>query len=146
LTLTDPTPTLDRVAEVRWRVPVRIPVGKLIVAGVLALLAIVASTEPWQVVGAAAAAAAVAAWAARDLLVPVRLAADDEGLTLVTGLAGRKRLSWSQVVRVRVDTRRRSRMLEVDVGETLYLFSRYDVDGDLDEVAARLEHLRLANR
>lgn len=131
---------------VRWRVPVRIPVGKLIVVGVLALLAVVATSGPWQVAGAAVAAVAVAAWALRDLLLPVRLAADDEGLTMVTGLASRKRLSWSQVDRVRVDVRRRSRMLEVDVGETLYLFSRYDVDADLDEIAARLEHLRLAAR
>jgi hypothetical protein len=64
----------------------------------------------------------------------------------VTGLAGRRQLAWSQVDRVRVDVRRRSRMLEVDVGDTLYLFSRYDLDADLDDVASRLEQLRVAAR
>lgn len=124
--------------------PPRIAVGKLIISAILMLLAVVATAEVWQVVIALVAAGGAAAWAARDLLVRVRLAADEEGLTLVSGLARRRRLSWSQVDRVRVDARRRSRMLEVDVGETLYLFSRYDLDADLDEIATRLEQLRTA--
>jgi hypothetical protein len=130
----------------RWRVPLRVAVGKLIIGAMLVLLALVAATEVWQTLMALAAATGAAAWAARDLLVPVRLAADGDGLTLVVGLAGRRQLPWSQVDRVRVDVRRRSRMLEVDVGETLYLFSRYDLDADLDEVASRLEEMRLAAR
>jgi hypothetical protein len=100
------------------------------------------AAEVWQVGVAVAAAIGVAAWAARDLVAPVRLAADQAGLTLATGFARRRRLGWAQVDRVRVDVRRRSRLLEVDSGETLYLFSRYDLDADLDEVAARLESLR----
>ncbi|MGH3682699.1 MAG: PH domain-containing protein, partial [Natronosporangium sp.] len=79
---------------------------------------------------------------ARDLAAPVRLLADPAGLTVVTGFARRRRLGWSQVERVRVDVRRRSRLLEVDTGEQLYLFSRYDLDADLAEVAGALERLR----
>jgi hypothetical protein len=132
--------------EVRWRVPVRVPVGKLIVVGVFAGLSVVANSQFWQAVVALAAAAGMVAWAGRDLLMPVRLAADATGVTVVTGFARRIRLPWSQVDRVRVDARRRSRMLEVDAGEALHLFSRYDLDADLDEVASRLEALRTAAR
>ncbi len=130
--------------EVRWRVPLRIPLGKLVVVAILVLLAAVAATEVWQMAVALLAATGMAGWAARDLFVPVRLAADGAGVTVVAGLARRIRLPWSQVERVRVDARRRSRLLEVDTGETLHLFSRYDLDEDLDEVAARLESLRTA--
>lgn len=130
----------------RWRVPVRVPVGKSLVAGVLVVLAVVAAVEPWQSLVALVAAAGMAGWATRDLVAPVRLVADDEGLTLATGFARRVRLSWGQVQRVRVDARRRSRMLEVDVGDTLYLFSRYDIDADMEQVAARLEQLRIGAR
>jgi hypothetical protein len=137
---------VEGVDEVRWRVPVRIAIGKLVVAAVLVVLAAVAATGPWQVGLAALAVAGVVAWALRDLLVPVRLAADGGGVTLVAGIGRRVRLSWSQVDRVRVDTRRRSKLLEVDTGETLHLFSRYDLDADLEEVARRLEAMRNAAR
>jgi hypothetical protein len=135
-------------------VPAKVPVAKFVVAGMVVLVAgfsapegigaegTAGAAEVWQVGVAVAVAIGVAAWAARDLVAPVRLAADQAGLTLVTGFARRHRLGWRQVDRVRVDVRRRSRMLEVDSGETLYLFSRYDLDADLDEVAAHLESLR----
>lgn len=126
----------------QWRVPVGVPVGKVVVAAVFVLLAVVATTATWQVGVALGVAAGVVVWAVRDLVAPVRLAADAAGLTVVTGYARHRRLAWSQVERVRVDTRRRSRVLEVDIGETIHLFSRYDVDADLDEVAATLEALR----
>jgi hypothetical protein len=149
LTTPDRTPTLgdvEGVQEVRWRVPLRIPLGKLVVAAIFVLLAAVAATEAWHVVLALAAAAGVAGWAVRDLFVPVRLAADQAGVTVVAGFARRIRLPWSQVERVRVDARRRPKLLEVDTGGTLHLFSRYDLDEDLDEVAARLESMRIAAR
>jgi hypothetical protein len=122
-------------------VPRKVPAGKLVVAALVAALAGFA-TDPWHYPVAALAVAGMVGWAARDLVAPVRLAADPAGVTVVTGFARRRRLGWSQVERVRVDVRRRSRMLEVDAGERLYLFSRYDLDADLDEVAARLEVLR----
>lgn len=139
-------------AERHWRVPGKVPAGKLAVAAIVAVVGLLAALggagesggagEWWGVGVAAAGAAGLVAWAARDLAVPVRLAADPAGLTVVTGFGTRHRLDWSRVERVRVDARRRSRMLEVDVGDHLYLFSRYDVDADLDAVAAELEHLR----
>jgi hypothetical protein len=129
-----------------WRVPVRVPAGKLIIAAAFVLLAVLAAAAPWQAAVALMAAAGVSGWAVRDLAVPVRLAAGPDGLTLTTGIVRRTALPWSEVERVRVDTRRRSRLLEIDVGRTLDLFSRYDLDEDLDGVAARLERLRTAAR
>jgi hypothetical protein len=128
--------------EYRWRVPSKVPAGKLVAAAVVLGLAAVSAPEPWVWAGVAVVAAGLAGWALRDLVAPVRLAADPSGLTVVTGFAHRLRLAWSQIDRVRVDVRRRSRLLEVDAGERLYLFSRYEVDADLDEVAERLEALR----
>jgi PH (Pleckstrin Homology) domain-containing protein len=129
-------------AEYRWRVPRKVPGGKLVAAAVVLGLAALSASEPWLWAGVAVVTAGLAGWALRDLVAPVRLAADPSGLTVVTGFAHRLRLAWSQVDRVRVDVRRRSRLLEVDAGERLYLFSRYEVDADLDEVAERLESLR----
>lgn len=133
---------VEPTGEMRWRVAVKVPVAKLMVAAILVLLAVVFAEEWWQAAVVGAAVLGLAGWAARDLVAPVRLAADPAGLTVVTGFARRHRLPWAQVDRVRVDARRRSRLLEVDTGETLYLFSRYDLDADLDEVAGRLQALR----
>jgi hypothetical protein len=126
----------------RWQVPRKVPAGKLAVAAILVALAAVAAEEPWLWAVTVAVVAGLLAWAARDLVVPVRLAADTGGVTVVAGFARRRRLSWSQVERVRLDVRRRSRMLEIDTGERLYLLSRYEVDADLAEVAGQLEALR----
>lgn len=131
-------------AEHRWRVPRKVPVGKLVVAALIVLLAAFAARERWLLAVVAVVVAGLVAWAVRDLVAPTRLAADPTGVTVLTGFARRQRLDWSQVERVTVDSRRRSRMLEVDAGDRLYLLSRYEVDADLDEVAARLEDLRTA--
>ncbi|HKT02908.1 MAG TPA: PH domain-containing protein [Rugosimonospora sp.] len=70
-------------------------------------------------------------YSVRDLLAPVRLAADPEGVTLVAGFTRRERLRWDQIERVRVDRRRRlgtvAELLEIDTGEALHLFSSYDL-------------------
>lgn len=128
--------------EYRWQIPRRVPAGKLAVAGIVGVVGGFAGAELWQFAVVAAMVAGLAGWAARDLAAPVRLRADPAGLTVVTGFARQRRLGWSQVERVRVDVRRRSRLLEVDTGEALYLFSRYDLDDDLAEVAGALERLR----
>ena len=84
------------------------------------------------------------------MLAPVRLAADAEGLTVVSGFAGHRRLPWSQVESIGVDRRTRlglsSAVLEVDAGETLHLFDRYDLNADPVEVAEELHAARPARR
>ncbi|EXG79010.1 PH domain-containing protein [Cryptosporangium arvum] len=82
----------------------------------------------------------------RDLLVPVRLEADGEGVTVSAGLTGRRRYPWAVVERIRVDERRRllgrSTMLEIDVDDDLYFMSRYELGVHPAEVAEELATLR----
>ena len=126
-----------------WRVRPVLPVTKVL--GAVALLVLVAAfgrRDPVQWVLAAAVALALTGWGLRDLLVPVRLTADPEGLTVIEGLASRRRVPWSEIERVRVDRRERlglrSELLEVDAGESLYLFSAHELGADPEEVAAAL--------
>ena len=84
--------------------------------------------------------------AAVALAGAVRLAADAEGVTVREGLAGRRRIPWRAVERVRVDSRDRLGLrqtaLEIDEGSTLHLFTAADLGADPHEVAAALAQLR----
>ncbi|MGW4501132.1 PH domain-containing protein [Micromonospora sp. NPDC004336] len=137
-----PSPTARQ-----WRVPASVPALKL--AGAVALLALALlldEGDPVQLGLAAVAAAALAGWGARDLVAPVRLAVDQEGVTVVRGFAGRRRLPWPAVERVTVDRRARlglsSEVLEIDAGESLHLFGRLDLGADPAEVAEALREAR----
>ncbi len=142
---------MDATYGVRqWRVPARLPAVKA--GGALALVALgllLADGDPVRLVLTLLAAAALLVWAARDVLAPVRLAADAEGLTVVSGFARRRRVPWSRVEAIGVDRRTRlglsSAMLEIDAGETLHLFGRYDLDADPAEVAEDLRTVRPAS-
>ncbi|MTE17553.1 PH domain-containing protein [Nocardia sp. CT2-14] len=91
---------------------------------------------------------ALLVWALRDVVRPVRLAADAEGVTVVTGFLGRRHLGWGQIERIRVDRRShrglRSEFLEVDAGDAIYLFSANDLGELPDEVATALADLRVS--
>jgi Bacterial PH domain len=67
---------------------------------------------------------------------------------VVTGFAGRRHLDWPQVEDVRVERRPRlgitTETLEIDAGETLHLFSRYDLGAEPADVAGTLNALRAA--
>lgn len=129
-----------------WRVPRKIPIVKLAAAaGVLAVGLLFDDGDVVRVVLAAVVAAALAGWAARDLIAPVRIAADTDGVTVVTGLAGHRRLAWSQIEDVRVDTRPRLGMrtetLEIDAGDAILLFTESDLGTPPSDVAAALSRL-----
>ena len=112
----------------------------------LVLAAAFAQGDPVRWVLAGAVAAGVSAWALRDLLIPVRLAADTDGVTVVTGIARRRHLPWSAIERVRVDSRSRrglrSEMLEIDAGVALYLYCANDVGALPEDVVTQLADLR----
>jgi Bacterial PH domain len=126
-------------------VPAGLIAWKLGALAVLVLLAL-AGRDPTQRGVAGLVGLAVAGFLGRDLLARERLRADASGLVLVRGYAGRRRLSWAEVERVRVDERFRLgaqvRMLEIDAGTDIYLFSRYDLGVDPAEVAIVLAPLR----
>jgi hypothetical protein len=116
----------------RWRVPPVLPVLKLGGAALLLVAGLLlAGSDRLALPLGMAAAAALAVWAARDLAAGDRLAADADGLTVVVGFAGRRRIPWSQVERVGVDRRSRrgvrAEQLEVDTGEAIHVFTRWDL-------------------
>ncbi|BAL93229.1 hypothetical protein AMIS_80090 [Actinoplanes missouriensis 431] len=130
-----------------WRVKPVLPVTKLMGAvAALVLAAAFAEGDPLRWVLAGALAVGATGWALRDLLIPVRLAADTDGVTVVTGVARRRHLPWSAIERVRVDSRSRrglrSEMLEIDAGDALYLYSANDLGALPEDVVTQLADLR----
>jgi PH (Pleckstrin Homology) domain-containing protein len=133
-------------AQLRWRVSPRLTVMKVVGAVVFLLAGLLFLGDPVRVGFAVVAGLVVAGYAVRDVLVPVRVAADPGGVTVVTEFAGRRHLGWAEIERIRVDERQRlgtrSQLLEIDAGESLHLFSAYELNAPVDEVAAALEELR----
>lgn len=133
--------------DLSWRVKPVLPVTKLLGAVAVLVLAVAFSRrDPVQWFLAIVVAIGLTGWALRDLLRPVRLTADQEGVTVVAGLLRRRRLAWAEIERVRVDHRERlgvrSELLEVDAGDALYLFSVHELGAEPEEVAAALAKLR----
>jgi hypothetical protein len=122
-------------------------VTKLLGAVAVAALAFAfGRDDPVQWFLAAVVGLGLAGWALRDLIAPVRLAADPDGVAVAVGFAGRRRLGWSEIERVRLDRRDRlgvrTNLLEIDAGDHLYLFSRYDLGAEPEDVLAALLALR----
>jgi hypothetical protein len=88
----------------------------------------------------------LAVYGLRDVLAPVRLAVDPAGVTVVAGFAGHRRLPWSAIDRVRLDERSRyggrQSLLEIDAGESLHFFSRYDLGMPPTEALDRVRAVR----
>ncbi|MEU6202851.1 PH domain-containing protein [Micromonospora musae] len=129
----------------QWRVPTSLPAAK--VAGAILLISLgllFADGDPVRLALAGLVSAALLGWAARDLVAPVRLAVDAAGLTVVHGFAARRELPWATVEAISVDRRPRlglaTEILEIDAGEALHLFGRYDL-GDSPGDVARVLHM-----
>lgn len=123
-----------------------LPATKLAAAlGLVALGLLLATGDPVQWVLALAAAVGLVGWAVRDLIAPVRLAVDADGIT-VWGYAGRRHLPWDVVEAITVDRRTRfglsGETLEIDAGETLHLLGRADLGTSPTEVAESLRAAR----
>lgn len=132
-----------------WRVSpglVALKLAGTVIFAVVALVTVASRVDPVGVLVAGLTAVGFGAFALRDLRVPVRVAADPDGLTVVAGFARRVRLSWSQVERVGVDVRSRyglrSEHLEIDAGESIYVFGAAELSAPVTEVAAALNALR----
>ena len=134
----------------QWRVKPVLPVTKLI--GAVAIVALAVAFAGYDLIRWAIAlvvAVALAVWGLRDLLAPVRLAADASGVTVTAGFARRRHLPWSAVERVRVDRRThrglRSETLELDTGDAIYLFSANDLGALPEDVVVTLADLRASS-
>lgn len=94
-------------------------------------------------------AAATGTEAVRSLLLRPTVAADEHGVTVVSGLR-RERHPWGTVVSVGTlappsgggRMRRRAAALEIDLGERLLVVPGYRLGAPVDEVVAALEALR----
>ncbi|HEX6074684.1 MAG TPA: PH domain-containing protein [Micromonosporaceae bacterium] len=121
-------------------------IGKLGAAVVLAVVGPLLVRDRPGLILILAAAVAVGTYALRDILAPVRLAADGEGVTVVTGFATKRRIPWRDVERIRVDERRRfglrSALLEIDAGSSLHLFGASELGTPVEDAAEALRHLR----
>jgi hypothetical protein len=130
----------------RWRVSPGFTVLKCAVAVALVIAAVFFSADRPALTAALVAAVVAGAYALRDLLAPVRLTADPDGITVVTGYAGHRRLEWGQIERIRIEARTRaglrSEFLEIDTGDMLYLLSTYDLNARPADVADELGRLR----
>jgi Bacterial PH domain len=130
----------------RWRVAPATTFAKLAGAVLLGAVAATSGAERERLLLAAVGALALATYGLRDLLAPVRLAADTEGVTVVSGYAGHRRIPWREVERVGVGAHRtlglRTEVLEIDTGESLHLFGRHDLGAPCDEVERVLLTLR----
>ncbi|GAA2459387.1 hypothetical protein GCM10010191_94530 [Actinomadura vinacea] len=132
--------------ERRWRVPHGHVVLKAAATAAFALVALLSRDDRPFLLLTVVATVGLAALALRDVLAPVRLAADAEGVTVVAGYAARRRVPWPAVVAIRVDERRRlllhTRLLEIETAGDLYLLSAYDLGEEVEDAAAELERLR----
>ncbi|MEE6258618.1 PH domain-containing protein [Plantactinospora sonchi] len=133
----------------RWRVRPTLPVvkfgGAALLLGLGTFLA-ANDNDPVQLGIAVLAAAGLLLWGIRDLAAPVRLAVDPAGITVISGYAGRRHLPWTEIERIRVDTRTRlglrTETLEIDTGESLHLLGRNDLGTEPAEVADVLHRFR----
>jgi hypothetical protein len=132
----------------QWRIKPVLPVTKLMGAVAVVVLAVAfGGRDPVRWALAVIAAVALGLWALRDLIAPVRLAADGGGVTVIAGFVRRRHLRWHQIERVRVDRRThrglRSEFLELDAGDAIYVFSANDLGALPEDVATALADLRL---
>ena len=129
-----------------WRIKPVLPVTKLLGAvAVLVLVFAFGRDDAVQWFLASAVSAGLAGWAVRDLVAPIRLAADAEGVTVIVGYARRHWLPWAQIAAVRLDRHDRfgisSDMVEIDADDALYLFSMHDLGAEPRDVLAVLQQL-----
>jgi hypothetical protein len=131
--------------SVEFRVSRRLTLIKFGVAALLVVAGLLGRDRVALALGVGA-ALGLAAYAARDLLAPVRLAADRSALVLVRGYAARRRLPWSDIVEVRVDERtrfgREVQNLEIDTEDELFLFSAHELGVAPAQALDVLTHLR----
>ncbi len=120
--------------------PASLAVGALLAGA--AVLAVLGALDPGggRVLAWPGAAVLLAA-GLRDLALRPVLRAGADGVEVVVGLR-RRTARWRQVQRIRTVRDRRTLLLELDLGDTLVLLSRWRLGRAPDDVAARLSALQ----
>ncbi|WP_189235416.1 PH domain-containing protein [Planomonospora parontospora] len=137
---------MSRSSVLRWRVRREILILKAAGALALAVVTVLSQGDARGMLLAGAGTVMLAALALRDLLAPVRLSADGEGVVVTKGFAGSERVPWSEVERIRVDTRTRltsrTELLEIETRDGVFLLSRFDLGVPVQQVADALRAFR----
>ncbi|MFB9319022.1 PH domain-containing protein [Cryptosporangium minutisporangium] len=131
----------------RWRVPVAVALVKFALAAVLVVATVTVARDLVSALLGLLVAVGLGLSGLRDVLMPVRLEADGEGVTVLTGLPGRrKHYPWAKIERIRLDQRRRllgrSTMLEIDADSDLYFLTQYELGAPPAQVVEELAALR----
>jgi hypothetical protein len=131
--------------SLRWRVSPPLTWTKLAAVVAFALVAFIYRDDAMRSFVAGVGAVLIGVYGARDVIAPVRLAADPDGLTVVSGYATRRHVPWADVERLRVDRHSRlglrTEMLEIDTGDSVHLFSTYDLNAPCSDVEESLRQL-----
>ncbi|MBG0815181.1 PH domain-containing protein [Planomonospora sp. ID82291] len=131
-----------RPSVLRWRVRREVLLLKAAGALALAVVTVLSHGDVRGMLLAGAGAVMLAVLALRDLLAPVRLTADGEGIVATKGFAGSERVPWGAVERIRVDRRvrftSRTEFLEIETRDGLFLLSRFDLGVPVQQVADEL--------
>lgn len=135
--------------EVQWRVRREFTFAKWAGAAGFAVIAVVLlAVDRRGMLLCAGGALLLGGFAVRDTLAPVRLAADDLGVTVVTGLKSRHLVPWRDVTYIRVERNARYGlrwdMLEIETEENLHTFSSHELGTSCVSVAEELFRLRPA--
>jgi hypothetical protein len=142
-------PSGPEPTTMRWRVSPGFTALKCAVTVALALGAVFLAEDRPARTAAIVATVIAGAYALRDLIAPARLAADPEGLTVVSGYAGHRRLTWPEIERIRLEARTRAGLrteyLEIDTGDNLHLLSAHDLNARPADVADALARIRAAS-
>jgi hypothetical protein len=131
----------------QWRVRREFTVAKWGAAlGFAVIAAVLLAVDRRGMLLCAGGAVLIGGFAVRDTLAPVRLAVDDLGLTVATGVAGRLLVPWREVTRIRVAPNARYGlrwdMLEIETTENLHLFSAHELGASCMSVAEELFRIR----
>src|SRR5258708_34201607 len=101
----DPAPA--PVDSVSYRVDSRFTAVKICGFAIFTLAALAFHDDRAKLAFTGLAALVAGGYALRDLIAPVRLAADREGITVISGYAGHRRLEWDVIERIPLDERPR---------------------------------------
>lgn len=128
-----------------YRVPARVIQLKFGLAAAVAVAALF-PREPALVAFALVVAAALTIYSVHDVVARQRLRIEADGLVVAHGYAGQLRLGWADIERIKVDERlrfgARARLLEIDAGAWIGLFSRFELGADPELVAATIDAVR----
>ena len=125
-----------------WRVPGRNMAPKIVALVAFATVGAFSLGDPPRMLCVAVGLVVAGAALVRDVMAPVRLAADQTGITVLSGFSGLRHLPWTDIERIRTDRHQRMgrtiRLVEIDTGETLHLFGAAELGAEPEEVVAIL--------